>query len=146
MTILFDCLMVTATFTAGWLFHDTLVHRFALSLKSKKLFVPTWERVGKILQKFLSWEHCRPRVVVINFQDTYYVSLRSFREEGCYLCVFKIIQRGGMLSTDMDRDPTRTGKPGKMGRHFPVREKSGNFEQTGKVRENHTKYWKTQGI
>ena len=34
----------------------------------------------------------------------------------------------------------------KMGRHFPVREKSGNFEQTGKVRENHTKYWKTQGI
>ena len=33
-----------------------------------------------------------------------------------------------------------------MGRHFPVRGKSGNFEQTGKVRENHTKYWKTQGI
>ena len=44
------------------------------------------------------------------------------------------------------RVPTRTGKPGKMGRHFPVREKSGNFEQTGKVRENHTKYWKTQEI
>ena len=44
------------------------------------------------------------------------------------------------------RIPTRTGKPGKMGRLFPVREKSGNFEQTGKVRENHTKYWKTQGI
>ena len=41
------------------------------------------------------------------------------------------------------RVPTRTGKPGKMGRHFPVREKSGNFEQTGKVRENHTKYRKT---
>ena len=36
--------------------------------------------------------------------------------------------------------PTRTGKSGKMGRHFPVREKSGNFEQTGKVRENHTKH------
>ena len=33
------------------------------------------------------------------------------------------------------RVPTRTGKPGKMGRHFPVREKSGNFEQTGKVRK-----------
>ena len=31
-------------------------------------------------------------------------------------------------------------KTWKMGRHFPVREKSGNFEQTGKVRENHTKY------
>ena len=27
----------------------------------------------------------------------------------------------------------------KMGRYFPVREKSGNFEQNGKVRENHTK-------
>ena len=42
--------------------------------------------------------------------------------------------------------PTRTGKPGKIGRHFLVREKSGNFEQTGKVRENHTKYWKSGGI
>ena len=39
----------------------------------------------------------------------------------------------------------KPGKPGKMGRHFPVREKSGNFVQ-GKVRENHTKYWKTRGI
>ena len=44
------------------------------------------------------------------------------------------------------RVPTRTGKPGKMGRHFPVREKSGNFDETGKVRENHIKYWKTEGI
>ena len=34
----------------------------------------------------------------------------------------------------------------KIGRHFPVREKSGNFEQTGKVRENPTKYWKILGI
>ena len=36
------------------------------------------------------------------------------------------------------RVPTRIGKrekPGKMGRHFPVREKSENFDQTGKVRE-----------
>ena len=48
------------------------------------------------------------------------------------------------FSENNDRVPTRTGKPGKMGRHFPVREKSGNFEQTGKVRENHTKYWKTE--
>ena len=36
----------------------------------------------------------------------------------------------------INRVPTRIGKPGKMGRHFPVREKSGNFDQTGKVREN----------
>ena len=46
----------------------------------------------------------------------------------------------------MDRVPTRTGKPGKMGRYFPVRKKSGNFEKTGKVGENLTKYWKIQGI
>ena len=31
--------------------------------------------------------------------------------------------------------PTQTGKPRKMGRHFPVREMSGNFEQTGKPRK-----------
>ena len=43
--------------------------------------------------------------------------------------------------------PTGTGnqgKPGKMGRHFPVREKSGNFVKTGKVREFYSKYWKNQ--
>ena len=39
--------------------------------------------------------------------------------------------------------PLRLEKSGKIGSHFPVREK---FEQTGKVRENHTKYWKIQGI
>ena len=50
------------------------------------------------------------------------------------------------LACALVRVPTQTGKPGKMERHFPVREKSGNFEQTGKVRENHTKYWKTQEI
>ena len=38
-----------------------------------------------------------------------------------------------MQNVNIDRVPTQTGKPGKMGRHFPVREKSGNFEQTGKV-------------
>ena len=48
--------------------------------------------------------------------------------------------------------PTWTGKPGKMSEHFPVREKSGNFAKTGKVREfylkyweNLKKYWKSQG-
>ena len=43
--------------------------------------------------------------------------------------------------------PTGTGnqgKPGKMGRHFPVREKSWNFVKTGKVREFYSKYWKNQ--
>ena len=52
--------------------------------------------------------------------------------------------KGYITASHLNRVPTRTGKPGKMGRHFPVREKSGNFEQTGKVRENHTKYWKTE--
>ena len=46
--------------------------------------------------------------------------------------------------SNISRVPTRTGKPGKMGRHFPVREKSGNFDDTGKVSENHIKYWKTE--
>ena len=41
--------------------------------------------------------------------------------------------------------PTGTGnerKPGKMGRHFPVREKSMNVVKTGKVREFYSKFWK----
>ena len=42
--------------------------------------------------------------------------------------------------------PTLTGKPEKMGKHFPVREKSGNFEQTEEVREFYPKYWKSEGI
>ena len=38
-------------------------------------------------------------------------------------------------------DPTPTRKPGKE--HFPVKEKSGNFEQTGQF---YTKYWKNWWI
>ena len=38
----------------------------------------------------------------------------------------------------------KTGKPGKMGRHFPVREKSRNSVKTGKVGEFYSKYWKNQ--
>ena len=34
----------------------------------------------------------------------------------------------------------------KMGRHFSVREKSRELEQTGKVTRNHTKYWNSRGI
>ena len=36
------------------------------------------------------------------------------------------------------RVSTQTEKPGNMGRHFPVKQKSDNFEQTEKVKENHT--------
>ena len=39
-----------------------------------------------------------------------------------------------------------TGKSGKVRGHFPVRQKSGNFEQTGKVVEFYTKYWKCLAI
>ena len=38
--------------------------------------------------------------------------------------------------------PTRTGILGKMGEHFPVRKKSGNFAKTGKAWEFYPKYWK----
>ena len=47
------------------------------------------------------------------------------------------------------RVPTWTEKPGKfrkMGRHFPVREKSGNFnrlEKSGKSQGKSHKIWKT---
>ena len=44
--------------------------------------------------------------------------------------------------------PTRTGKqgkPGKMGRHFPVKEKSGNFVKTGKVREKSRNFTQNTG-
>ena len=40
----------------------------------------------------------------------------------------------------------KTGKPGQMGKIFPVRENLGNFEQTGKVREFYRKYWKSVDI
>ena len=39
------------------------------------------------------------------------------------------------------RVPTRTGKPRKWEGIFQSGEMSRNFEQTGKVGENHTKYW-----
>ena len=65
----------------------------------------------------------------------------------CFLVAPAFLKQSD-LSSDYSicRVPTRTGKPGKVGRHFPVREKSGNFDQTGKVSENHTKYWKIEGI
>ena len=46
----------------------------------------------------------------------------------------KMDQVFSLKKRNTGRVPTPTGEPGKMGRHFPVREKSGNFEQTGKVR------------
>ena len=51
-----------------------------------------------------------------------------------YLCIFRVPTRTG-----------KPGKPGKMARHFPVREKSGNFDQTGKVREKSGKITQNTG-
>ena len=49
--------------------------------------------------------------------------------------------------------PTSTGKPGKLRKLFPVREKSENFEETenvnpntGKMSEFYSKHWKSEEI
>ena len=52
---------------------------------------------------------------------------------------------GHQMVRNTFRIPTWTEKPGKMGRHFPVREKSGNFDQTGKVREKAAKIKQNTG-
>ena len=52
------------------------------------------------------------------------------------------VDLGSICTKNTFRVPTRTRKHGKIGRHF----QSGNFEQSGKVRENLTKYWKSPGI
>ena len=52
---------------------------------------------------------------------------------------------GGSCTVRVPTRTGKTGKPGKMGRHFPVREKSGNFEQTGKVREKSGKTTQNTG-
>ena len=61
-----------------------------------------------------------------------------------FIHIRKICSRVRLCSL-VYRVPTGTGKPGKMGRHFPVREKSGNFEQTGKVREKSGKTTQNTG-
>ena len=65
---------------------------------------------------------------------------RICRESNCYdpERVKNFLKVSRFVSCHYNRVPTWTGKPGKpgkMGRHFPVREKSGNFDETGKVRE-----------
>ena len=65
----------------------------------------------------------------------------SWVNEGLWCCSHIALKR-----SEVPLAKTWTVKPGKMGRHFPVREKSGNFKQTGKVRENHTKNWNIDEI
>ena len=62
----------------------------------------------------------------LNVQKTVYVNGKCEKDS---------MHRLGLARS---RVPTRTGKPGKWKGIFW----SENFEQTGKFRENHTKYWK----
>ena len=57
-----------------------------------------------------------------------------------------IISAKNCPDTKLEQSSHSDWKTWKMGRHFAVREMSGNFDQTGKVRENRTKYCKTAGI
>ena len=71
-----------------------------------------------------------------NYRPAYY---GTWRKNSKHITARKPLGQDQVNPLDFitfDRVPTRIGK---MGRHLPVREKSGNFEQTGKVRENHTK-------
>ena len=49
------------------------------------------------------------------------------------------------LITMVPTGTAKQGKPGKMGRHFPVREKSGNFVKTGIVREKSRNFTQNTG-
>ena len=60
-------------------------------------------------------------------------------------CCFRSVALFPVCVFILHRVPTRTGKPGKMGRHFPVREKAGNFEQTGKIKEKSGKITQNNG-
>ena len=84
------------------------------------------------------------RVIVLSKRD-----LSLFKQK-CHSQKIRLFDCNGLrkcinVSNHPNRVPTRTGKPGKMGRHFPVREKSGNFEQTGKVREKSGKITQNTG-
>ena len=122
------------------------------SLVIRKLFFRTW------YNHFASW-HCFYHHSAVFFslpdeeKETEELSKPVMTVSHDYQIPGTVLQlaetkQSGMVCTAICtfRVPTRTGKPGKMGRHFPVGEKSGNFVQTGKVRGNHTKYWKTRGV
>ena len=55
-----------------------------------------------------------------------------------------LTQHDKLITCTMPMVPTRPGKPGKTGVHFPVREESRNFTVTGKIRKIYPKYWKNQ--
>ena len=49
-----------------------------------------------------------------------------------------------MLQNMVPTGTGKQGKPVKMGRHFPIMEKSVKFVKAGKVREFYSKYWENQ--
>ena len=54
-------------------------------------------------------------------------ALKNFRQ------IEETLRHENDTSMYHDRFPTRSEKPGKMERYFPVRQNSGNFGETGKV-------------
>ena len=66
--------------------------------------------------------------------------LKRLHVSGCYSVRSDVMFTGFTLGLENWQDLEN------MGRHFPFTENSVYFEQTGKVMENHTNYWKTQGI
>ena len=108
------------------------------NLSDHKRFCRTYCLDIKSVHELISWDYVRSLQVYMWWNGT-----RIFCKVG---------YRSGMVNSNtvnskfhLIRVPTRTGKPGKMGRHFPVREKSGNFEQTAKVREKSGKITQNTG-
>ena len=73
------------------------------------------------------------------------VNLTKFIVNKYYRYVFKMLLNTTFTNPGFPLGLENLEKPGKMGRHFPVREKSGNFEQTGKVREKSGKITQNTG-
>ena len=63
-----------------------------------------------------------------------------------WICKFILFKLRWLTWWVVHMVPTWTGKPREMRNLFPVREKSGNFEQTGEVSEFYPKYWKNEDI
>ena len=90
------------------------------------LFILPRLRVG-----FLDFSCIAAGILLVNFKMSEIVTINPellICESRNVICKFSNFYYGS------HRD-WKTGETWKMGRHFPVREKSGNFVKTGKVRE-----------
>ena len=97
---------------------------------------------GKVM--FLFTAVCQPfcsrgRVVVACMAAGPCVVGACMQERRPLKRVLRILLESILVFVHRHRVPTQTGKPGKMERHFPVREKSGNLnrlEKSGKIMQN----------